>query len=135
MLELWMNINDFFSWNGIIILLGLFASYETLGLDVSRCQTCVVFDPDTYNYIELCDFLKLLVVSVSVSYPLSVSVFVLHSLQGIFFFVFFEVKINNGFCVSSFNLGVKFVSFLFFCVMLQFFLFVLWADLIVVRLV
>jgi len=35
-------------------------------LSVSRYQTCVAFDTDTtptHNYIELCDFLKLLVVS------------------------------------------------------------------------
>ena len=39
-----------------------------LGLGVFRCQERVVSDtdtdPDTYNYIELCDFLKLTVVSV-----------------------------------------------------------------------
>lgn len=39
---------------------------HSLGLDVSWCLTRVVFDidtdTDTYNYIELCDFFKSLVV-------------------------------------------------------------------------
>jgi hypothetical protein len=34
-----------------------------LGLDVSKCRTRVVSDTNTYNYVVLCDFLKLLAVS------------------------------------------------------------------------
>jgi len=50
-------------------------AHTLLGLDVS----------DTYNYTELCDFLKLLVVSVSVLCPVSVSVSVLHRFIAIAF--------------------------------------------------
>jgi len=42
-------------------------SYEAwtlLGLGVSRCQTRVVCDTDTYNHTKLYDFLKLLAVLV-----------------------------------------------------------------------
>jgi len=42
-----------------------------LGLDVSRCRTCVDgwhgYNTDAYDYIELCHVLILLLVSVSVS--------------------------------------------------------------------
>jgi len=42
-----------------------------LGLDVFRCQIRIVSNTDTYNYTVLCDFFKLLAVSVSCSclYP------------------------------------------------------------------
>lgn len=36
-----------------------------LGLGVSRCRICIVSDTKTYDYIDLCHFLKLLSVSTS----------------------------------------------------------------------
>jgi hypothetical protein len=44
---------------------------------MSRSRTRVVFDTDTYNYTELCDFLKLLVVS-ACQCPVSMTVSELH---------------------------------------------------------
>lgn len=52
-----------------------------LGLDVSRCRTRVTSETNTipaHNFTELCDFIKLFAVSVSVSCPMSVSVSVLN---------------------------------------------------------
>jgi len=66
--------------NILILSYGLVCEEQTLlGLGVFRCRTCVVSNIDTFNYTQLCDFLKLLVVFVLCS--VSVSVFVLHRLQ------------------------------------------------------
>ena len=49
-----------------LFLQSLVITYEVrtlFGSGVSRCRTFVVSDTDTYNYIGLCDFLKLLAVS------------------------------------------------------------------------
>jgi len=65
-----------------VIAYGLVCEEQTLlWLGVLWCWTCVVSNTDTFNYTQLWDFLKLLVVSVFVLCTMFVSVSVLHRSQ------------------------------------------------------